>query len=404
MFRRIGGASVLALVLAVGCSVKHVESDVSDTLGIGCEEFAKSGEIDARVDAKVKVFMEASRDFVKISGDFKAGVRDACANMARDLGGEDSWSKLGDGDDSVTNQQGTGACDVASVRIKAIMEAHVDANFALTVTPGECHHDFEAQAACEQQCKADAVCDSGTCETRCEPAQLSVKCEGSCKLNAQCEGNAKVDCNCMGKCESTCTGECKGTCTSPDGKKTENDPNCHGKCSSSCNGKCRGICKIQAEEGIQCGANVRCTGGCEGQYEEPKCTTTFTPPKCTVDQTCLDSCSAKAEANLICEPTTVELYANVSVHADVQKLVTTVNANMSKLVQCSEAEGKVAVTALDRLSASGDALVKGKLVLNPKTVSCAGAATKQAGNSAASLKATTIAARNVTDTCRSHAD
>jgi len=396
------GALSTAVVLAMGCSVQAATDNVQDELGIGCEEWTGKGEIDARVDAQVRVYMEATRDISSASANLKVTVRDACAAVARDLGAEDTWSKLGDGDDAISNSGRTGACDVASAKIDAVMTAHASANFAIVETPGKCYRDFEAQVACESQCKAEATCQSGTCETRCEPAQLSVKCSGKCKASATCEGTASIEANCMGVCQSTCVGECKGTCTKADGSTTENDPNCNGKCSSSCNGKCRGVCKVEAEAGIECGAEVRCTGGCEGEYTEPKCVTTFTPPKCSVNQTCLDSCSAKAEANLKCEPSKIELYANVSVHADVEKLVATVNANVSKLVAAVEAEGKVIVDACDRLAAHANVTANAELKLNAKTVSCGAAAGKQATKAAQQMKTSFTAAKQVTDTCKKH--
>src|SRR4029078_1603812 len=130
------------------------------------------------------------------------------------------------------------------------------------------------------------------------------------------------------------------------------------KCSASCNGKCRGLCKVKADAGVQCGAGVRCKGGCEGHYTEPRCTPEFKPGPCHVDQPCLDSCSAKADAHQVCEPTRVELFADISVHADVKKLVDHCNAHLPDLFAGVEADAKVIVHAAERLAASGDAVVK----------------------------------------------
>lgn len=395
----IAGSTMLAatVVLAMGCSVKAVENDV----GLTCDEFA-NGQVDTRVDANVRVFMEATTQFKDVSAKVKVDVRDTCAKIARDLDGDDTWSQFGDDDRALSNDQGTGACDVASARMQAIMEAHADANFSLVVHRGACHRDFAAQAACEQQCKSEPVCDPGTCETRCEPAALSVKCQGQCRTSAHCEGTLDIAANCQGQCDAVCQGACSGTCTWPDGHTTDNDPNCQGRCSASCNGKCTGNCTIEAQGGISCGADVYCTGGCEGSYTEPKCEKTFGPAVCHVNQTCLDSCEAKAEANLVCDPTTVELYANVNVHADVKKLVDTCNANLGKLFAEVDVQGKVFVDACDHLSADGDVVVKGNGTLNAKTVSCATTAAKQATATATSLKASAKAAKRVTDTCSSH--
>ena len=396
------GAGVLGTVglcALVACSSNPLDATLGESSALKCDDFTTSGKIDANLDANVKTFMEATLDVKNVSVDWRAKVRTACATIATDLDGDDTWTALGDTDDATTK-----ACDAAVARISAVMDAHADAHFALSISRGECHRDFQAQAACEDQCKQDPVCDPGTCETRCEPGSLSVKCEGKCKVSATCEGTVDVAANCMGKCEAECQGECKGTCTWADGHRTENDANCKGKCSASCNGKCKGECKVDADAGVECGANVRCKGGCEGTYTEPTCTTTFTPGPCHVDQTCLDGCVAKAEAHQVCDPTTVTLYADVSVHADVKKLVDTCNANLATLVAAAEVDGKVIVAAAGRLKTSGDAIVNGHASLNQASASCAAAAAKIDVDSSNRVMVATKDSQAVTDTCSSHSE
>jgi hypothetical protein len=397
----VSALGVLAALGAANCSA--VEDTLSQSSGLECDEFSQNGQIDARVDAKVRAYMEATLDVQKVSVELRTKVRDACGSIARDLGAEDTWSKEADADEAVSNDRGTGACNVAAKRISAIMEAHADARFALSVTRGECHRDFQAQAACETQCKDEPVCDPGTCETRCEPGELSVKCEGKCKAEAHCEGTVAVSANCTGTCDAECSGECSGTCTFVDGHTTENDANCKGKCSAQCKGSCSGSCKVEAEAGISCGANVRCKGGCEGTYSEPTCTTTFKPGPCHVDQTCLDGCVAKAEAHQVCEPTRVELFADVKVHADVKALVDTCNKNLSVLMSAAESEGKVLVSAGERLVATGSAVVDAHADLNGKSIACAGAATKVAGRGANTVHTAGKGGADVVDTCSKHA-
>lgn len=397
---------VLLAALAVpACTVKNVEDAVGvDSQDLECRELSVSGTVDAKFDADLRVFMEASLDLERVSGEIKVAVRDACTRIALDLGAPDTFSNLGDEDAAITNGNRTGACDVAAARIEAIMTAHASANFSAQYIRGGCRQDYEEVKKCDQQCKEVETCEPGTVEERCTPGELSAVCQGKCKAQAECKGTADLPANCMGKCESECQGECKGTCTTRDGKKTENDPNCRGKCSASCNGKCRGLCKVEAPEGIECGADIRCKGGCEATYTAPACETHCTPPKCTVSTSCWESCTSRTEAKTVCEPSRLEIYADVSVHADVQKLVTTLNANLSVLAETADVKGKIAANACERLVTAGNAVVNGTSKVDVKAYSCAGAAAKKAAVSASRLQASVSGAAAVVGTCTSHAN
>src|SRR5262249_13025484 len=153
------------------------------------------------------------------------------------LGVQDTWSVHGEEDASISNDQGTGACDKAAAEIDAIMkESRLTAHFALMVTEPRCVIDTNVQASCEAACKAEANCKPGQVDvvTRCDPPQLSVHCGGMCNVNAFCEGSVQVATQCEGTCEATCQGKCTGTCTALTGIVTENDISCIGKCKGSC--------------------------------------------------------------------------------------------------------------------------------------------------------------------------
>ncbi len=392
-------ALLLLLVSLSNCTANSLTG--TDSSASSCDDTV-SASADANVDANVRLLLQASADFKAIAKTERDAIFKACVGIATDLGGTDSWSAKGDSDDAVANGDHTGACDVASARITSIMEASANANFALVVTKGQCYPDFSAQAKCDAECNANATCDSGSVETRCTPGELSVKCDASCKVSGTCKGTPEKECNCMGKCESTCTGECKGTCTDEHGKKTENDPNCHGKCSASCHGKCKGECKIDEPEGVQCGADVRCKGECTGTVSEPKCESTFTPPKCTVDASCIESCSAKVVADAVCDPPSVDLLCDQSAGPDVAKLVATLRTNLPPLFAASETQGKLVHDAAVRLQASAEAVVKASGDLNAKSITCAGSAVKTSIDAAATLNVTVSGGASVTNTCSSH--
>lgn len=404
--RRIIGLASLAFAVASSASLAGcvaTDSDVASGTSSGCEAIT-SDTIDERldVDPTVRVFLQASVDFRAIARKTKDAAKTACANIARDLAAPDSWSALGDGEDSISNAKGTGACDAATLRIRQIMSdpAAVNANFALVTSPGACRVDFAAQAACDAKCKADATCDSGKLETRCTPGQIARVCDDKCTTTSTCEGTKDVPANCMGVCESTCTGQCAGVCTGPDGKKTTGDPNCRGKCASACNGTCAGRCKVEVDTGVSCGTSVRCKGECTTTYTAPVCEAEFTPATCRVDASCASSCSASVTANAKCDPAHVELYADVTVSADVAKLVATLNANLSPLLAIAEQQGKLAVEVAQKLVTTGQAVVGSATKLDAKSIVCSAAGAKASVEAALSLSVSVKASADVTTACR----
>jgi len=401
------GSSVgfIAVALgAVGCI--STTSPIAEGSVQGCPELDTTGTIDANVqiDVHVKALMQASVDLKKIRDDMKGTVHDACVHIATDLGAQDTWSALGDSDDAIGNANGTGACDQARAKIVAIMESDAGkrANFSLILSEGTCHTDFQSEADCEAGCNAQTKCDPGTVEERCEPGELSVKCDDKCTASSYCEGHADVQANCSGTCDAECSGKCAGTCVTDDGKRTDNDDNCHGKCEGSCTGTCTGQCKVEASAGISCGANVSCRGSCTTTHKDPVCETIVTPPKCTIDQSCFASCRANACSKLVCDPPTVKLIADVSVGGDIQKLVATINANLPAVVAKAQAEGKIIVKVAGDIETSGTAVLNASGDLDGKSLGCATAAAKSLSASVSTLKVVADSGTQVSGACSSH--
>jgi hypothetical protein len=367
--------------------------------GEGCEEVRGTSMVpeSLKIDPHVRVFTQASLDLRGVATVVKKQAKETCARIAGDLGAMDTWSTLGDADESLSNQNGTGACDAAAHAIDGVLAqgGQAKAIIGVDIARGDCHVDFAEQARCDAACQLKQVCEPGTVETRCEPAALSCKCDSLCQASATCSGRPDRPANCMGKCESTCVGLCKGKCVAADGTVTENNPNCMGKCASSCNGMCKGRCKIEEPGGIACGAEVRCTGGCSGSYREPVCVTQFTPPKCQVDQACHSACSARAVANAICEPPIVKIFADLRTSPGLQPLVTTLEANLPALLSVGEAQGKLALDAVNRLSASGQVVGADVEQLDPKSLACAGVAGGIVSQILGSLQVSTKASARV---------
>jgi hypothetical protein len=398
-------AMLISFAAATGCV--DADSPLINEGAQGCDEFQPGGEVpsDLAVDGDVRVFLQASADFSGEAVAIRDSVLTACAAVALDLGASDTWSSIEDIDARVSNGDGTGACDAAAAKVEAILvhATEVQANVAIAISRGQCHMDFEAQTACDRQCTTDTQCDPGSVETRCEPGSLRVVCDAACAADATCCGTPDLPANCMGKCESECQGECKGDCTSADGTRTTDDPNCRGKCSASCNGTCRGLCKVEAPEGVQCGANVACQAGCSGSFTAPECTTEFTPPQCTVREDCHQSCSAQVVAHSVCDPCTVKVFANVTVSADLQPLITTLEINLPPLIAAAELHGKLLFNAGQRLATSGQSLSGRVGDLDGKSLACAAAASTGCASGIGSLDVSIQASARIQGTLTTNA-
>jgi hypothetical protein len=382
---------LVAAIAIAGCISPN--SDVLDGTD-GCDP----GE---DIDPTVRRFLEASREFGDAAAALEDDVFQACAKIAGDLGAPDSWSQL-EGQDAVSNASGTGACDVAAAKVEAALLAAGQANaqIAVTVTRGQCRYDFEAQAACEAACAP--ACDPGTVETRCEPGELSVMCTAECTAGSTCEGSAELPANCMGECESTCQGHCAGTCVSDDGAVSVNDPNCRGKCSSACNGTCRGLCKVEAPEGVACGASVRCTGSCTGSYSDPVCTTEFTPPVCSADQACYAACAAETAANDVCDPPRIEVLVDLQVAPQLAPVVATLEANLPPLFHAAQQKGQSLLDAAGELRATGQTVSDRLEDLDGDSLACVAESATALADAAARLDVSVRASAEISVTVESN--
>jgi hypothetical protein len=395
----LAGAASLWCVCAAGLSACISSDSKVLNASEGCEEVRSTNAVpeSLNIDPHVRLYTQAAIDLRGAAIDLRKQARQTCASVAADLGAPDSWSALGEGDESIANASGTGACDVAAQQVERLLNqgGQARALVAIDVARGDCHLDFEEQKRCDSACELNQICSPGTVETRCEPGSLSVKCDSACKVNAVCNGRPEKPCNCAGKCESTCMGECKGKCVAADGTVTENDPNCLGKCASSCKGQCKGHCKVEATAGINCGQEVRCTGGCEGSFREPVCVSQFNPPVCMVDEGCHAACSARVAAAAVCDPPVVHVAADVRTSPSLQPLVATLEKNLPMLLATGESHGKLALDAVSRMSAAGQVVGANVDKLDPKSLSCAGVASGIVSQVLASMQVSVKASSRV---------
>jgi hypothetical protein len=226
-------------------------------------------------------------------------------------------------------------------------------------------------------------------------------CEGTCIAGAYCVGTVETPSSCNGHCDAQCEGACEGECIGEAGRRTIDDPSCRGKCNASCHGTCRGRNKV--ETAISCGAGIRCTGGCVGTFSQPACTTTYHPPSCNIDEDCHSACSAKVTENAVCDPTRVEVLADVSATPQMYAVVDTLNANLPPLISAAETEGELLLGSARRLGDAGASLESRIEDLSGKSLACLGRASAAIGDTIGMVDVSVAASVKVTLTATDRA-
>ena len=365
---RLQGMGILLLATS-GCVAS--DSDVLEATE-GCDE-VRQGNVDGlEIDGQARLFLQSTVDIEEASLEISEEVLSACAAVASDLGADDSWSELEGLQARISNGDGTGACDQAAAVVESKLAGAGEISLTAKVSKGACHVDFEAQTACEADCAANTTCEPGSVETRCEPGHISAYCEGSCEASAVCEGTVEVAAHCEGRCMAKCSGACEGVCHLDDGTTGENVEECDGVCDGKLVGECYGECEVSADAGVECGADVRCRGGCTGEIQAPTCATEYAPPSCDIDTACYQACATEAAKAAECDPTTVEILveAEGDVEADVSDVVDTLETNLPVLFRTVEAQGKLIKSASERMAMAGGGLADNVEHFNGKAVAC----------------------------------
>ncbi len=399
---RVALLPALLAGFTVGCV--DPDSPLIQQSAEGCDEIESSATIESvEVDESVRRLMSAAADFSAVVSQAEGDVFEACAGIATDLGAGDTWSAIEDRSAKISNDDGTGACDQAALKLEAALPASAEINVAIEYQKGYCYVEYERQVECDQECTSETTCEPGPVEERCEPGSLAVKCEQECAAQATCLGSGSITANCEGSCQGECKGACEGTCVAADGSRTENDANCAGKCVGSCSGSCSGECKIEIAEGCNCGANVYCKGGCTSTYTEPVCVTEYGPPVCTVDETCHEVCTAHCWANPVCVPTTVDVVVDSNAEAELATIEATLEAHLPALIEAAEVRGEAAVDALERLSDAGSELETRSDEFTGKSVACATESGAVVARDLKTIRVTVDASVRVVKLCRERA-
>ena len=321
---------------AVACD--SVGSNPLDT--VCCKEFTPGADLSG-IDWGIQgaegisfgAFMQASADFTGTAGAVVNDVAAACRQLAIDLDVDDVTIQTTDRVTDPAKRAGDW-CGLAQTQLKTKL-----AGAAITINyqPPVCNVSVNAQASCEAKCTVNAMCQAelGDITLRCDPAELSGRCDAMC--TATCEGSANLAVTCDGQCSGTCEGTCNGM---PSG----------GACAGTCSGKCRGSCAVAAMAGATCEGD--CTGGCTVAVKAPKCKGQLKPPSamCQGEASCNGSCRASASAKAECKEPSLDITSN----ADA-KVLAALRVHLPKLIAVADARAKLlAQNATDIVKFGGE--------------------------------------------------
>lgn len=377
-------------------------SDVADAAG-GCDGM-KSGDFasldlkgDAKGNAKVVGFLEASFSLQKVSAEMDAELSAGCSEIGKGLGmGEDELK----GDTEKV-------CGGVAAKIQAAMKANAEAKITVEFEEPRCHVDVSAMQECFAKC--DAAIQPGELKASCQGGEISgscdAKCEGSCSVEAgaQCTGTCKATCS--GKCEAnfsgTCGGNCDGKC---DGKNAKGKcaGTCEGKCDAqaqgSCGGQCDGKCSASCEVKGAAKCEGTCSGGCSAEMKAPKCSGDFRPPK--VDATCQTNCGAKGAATAKCDPPNLRIVAKGKASTDAQKVVAALQAGLPAVVKVQLGMSKKVLQAANNVKGAGAAMGDAAISAGGKAVACVKAAVDATVNASASVNVSVKASASVSGSAK----
>jgi hypothetical protein len=236
------------------------------------------------------------------------------------------------------------------------------------------------------------------CDASVQPGTATVACEGGCEVEggvtASCTGGATLTCtgprvacngSCSGECEmptpATCEGTCRGTC-SGNCSVLDAQMNCAGACDANCTGSC------------ELPAGGTCMGNCQGECtleNQANCDATAsawcrgeaTPPM--VKAECQATVEAKSDASVECFPPSIEatwtwsatyandLMAQAGFKAWLKGFQVHVGAMAGSGAKADiliEALGDLGDAGLTAVTASGDTLANGDLVVSFKLLNC----------------------------------
>jgi hypothetical protein len=102
---------------------------------------------------------------------------------------------------------------------------------------------------------------------------------------------------------------------------------------------------------------------------------------------------------MICTPVTVTLFANVEATGDFAKLKATIEKNLPAILITARTKGQLAARALEKVAATGQAVVTASANLGGKAIACAGTAAEASIKASASMSISVNASASVSSSC-----
>jgi hypothetical protein len=149
---------------------------------------------------------------------------------------------------------------------------------------------------------------------------------------------------------------------------------------------------------INCGAMVKCKGGCNVAYKAPQCETELKPAMCTGDVNCQGSCKSRADLNAQCTPPSAT-FVFTGTSDDLTKLQAVLQDDFPKIWLAAKTQGPLAVQATANFVETGRAVATSAATLSGKAIACAGAAASAAVSASVSVSVSVNASASVSSSC-----
>ena len=316
-------------------------------LGVNADAMAAMYTSDGRMNAKIRAFMQASKDLMAVAAQAEAEAADACMRIGADLGMQPNEMAPRD----EPGGRARGACEPVAARIDAILQQGI--RFQAVVTPPQCQANASAQAQCSASCSGHI--DPGQIVAQCEPGRLSGICQGRC----------------TGRCDGNCMGDCQGMCVQRDAQ---------GRCAGQCNGECYGTC------------DATCHARCEGTWQAPQCEGAVQGP--SGDAECDASCKARAEFHASCTPIAVMVQPSAANQAAIQ-LAASLSRNLPLLLHAQIVLGQRILGDVDVVVRVGANMPQIVGQAGAKAAACVAAAASATARASVSIKVTVQASASV---------
>lgn len=193
----------LVLVASGGCAgyATGTGSPLAAAIGdAACPELRSgaqnaSFEADARANATIRAFVDASGDLAETAVRVEADVFMACERMAEDLGIPDAARRPR----SERESKVAASCNAVGTRIDAIMRQGVSAQVHASATPPQCQVNGNMEAACRAQCSGQASA-YGNAQGQAANNSASGYARGNASADARCEAACRAHANITAQC------------------------------------------------------------------------------------------------------------------------------------------------------------------------------------------------------------